>query len=139
MEWPSLYVGLPYAERGRARPAVDCWGLVRLVVREQAGVELPLWDGIDGRDLAQCNDVIARDTAETWTRVDEDTARAFDLVVMRGVYRGSDARLHGGEIHCGVLAPGGRVLHVERGNDTVCVPIARLRKRITGIFRHRNL
>lgn len=139
MEWPARYVGLPYAERGRCLEldgGLDCWGLYRRVIFDELGVLLPAWDGVDGRDLALCDEVIRADTSQVWVRV--DAAQPFDLVVMRGIFRGTDARLHSGEIHCGCMAPGNRVLHVERGHDTVCIPYDRVAKRVTGIFRHRQ-
>lgn len=37
------YVGLPWKLGGRDRRGLDCFGLVRLVLAEQAGILLPDW------------------------------------------------------------------------------------------------
>lgn len=138
-EWPAAYVGMPYQMLGRARPAVDCWGLVRLVMSEQAKIELPMWDAVGGSDYRLAGQVIA-DQSETdeWTEVSEQFAKPFDIVTMRSIWR-DDGRLRSGEIHCGIMAPGSRVLHIERDTDAVCVPFVKLKRRVTGIYRHRGM
>lgn len=103
---------------------------------EQAGVELPMWDAIDGRDHVLVEATI-RNEGRSWRRV--EAARTFDVVVMRGLWRGDDGLTRAGEIHCGVMALGSRVLHCERESDTVCVPLVKLMKRVTGIYRYGEL
>jgi hypothetical protein len=39
--WAGQYVGIPFADLGRDRHGCDCWGLVRLILAEQAGLTLP--------------------------------------------------------------------------------------------------
>lgn len=39
--WAAEYVGIPYRFGGLARDGADCWGLVRLVLAEKFGKELP--------------------------------------------------------------------------------------------------
>ena len=39
--WTSKFIGLEYLAGGFERPAVDCWGLVRLVYKEHLGIDIP--------------------------------------------------------------------------------------------------
>lgn len=134
-DWAGDYVGIPYGLHGRARPALDCWGLVRLVMLEKAGIELPMWDAVLGGDEAYRTILIEGQDEGQWRQVDPGAARTFDVAVMRGIWRGVNGRRHAGDIHCGIVVPGTRILHVERESDAACVPLARLSKRITGIYR----
>lgn len=45
--WADGYVGLPFKKMGRDRSGLDCWGLVRLILDEQAGVLLPAYSEDD--------------------------------------------------------------------------------------------
>lgn len=46
--WMDKYVGLPWKIGGRDFPALDCWGLVRLVLARERGILLPSWAEEEG-------------------------------------------------------------------------------------------
>lgn len=42
--WLDRYIGLPWKIGGRELyGGIDCWGLVRLVMRDEAGIDVPSW------------------------------------------------------------------------------------------------
>ena len=40
-EWARQYVGLEFSDHGDTRDGCNCWGLVRLVHREQCARDIP--------------------------------------------------------------------------------------------------
>lgn len=41
----SRYMSIPYRKSGRGRDGADCYGFVRIVIREELGIDLPLLAG----------------------------------------------------------------------------------------------
>ena len=126
------YIGLPFAERGRDRSGLDCWGLLALIYREQIGIELPSFAEAytttqDGEALS---DLIAGNLGP-WRDVVRGSERVGDGVLMT---------LSGQPRHVGIVAAPGRVLHIERGMGSIIEPYTspRISRRIVGFFRHRS-
>lgn len=125
--WVNDYIGIPYRTGGRTKDGLDCWGLVRLVHREQFGNDLPSFDGLyDAPDDERVVELIARNR-EGWARV--DTPQPGDVVVFR---------VWGGNQHVGVVTEPGKFLHVRIGRDAV---VERLDgsiwvKRVEGVYRY---
>jgi cell wall-associated NlpC family hydrolase len=141
--WLHGYVGLPFLDGGRKRTdgGLDCWGLVRLIYAEQAGIELPSYGEISAADLAGVAGAIAADCfADPWSRVDIAEARILDVVVVKDWVR-VDGRPQRRPAHVGVMIDAGRLLHVRIASAAVIIPLtaADIRFRIHGLFRHRSL
>jgi len=142
--WAGEYVGIPFADRGRTRVGCDCWGLVRLVLAEQAGIALPCWatgyrSEADHAGVLQLTQ--AQKVAGPWQRVQSGDERAFDVVELMQPVCGA----HGWQflaIHVGVAVTAGWLLHVERATASLLVDYRRerpVRNRIAAFWRHGEL
>lgn len=138
--WAERYVGRPYLG---SPTGVHCWALVREVLRDQAGVEVPEYGMVDARELSSVSGTIDRERADPgqWELVQYGQEREFDVVVMRGWMRDQGGGLRRGVAHVGVVTEPGRVLHVDNPHDAV---VSRLdcretRPRVVAIYRHRGL
>lgn len=123
---------MPYREGGRGRDGCDCWGLVRLVLRERFDVELPeyadrRWSEFDPASLA---DFMTRERASmsAWGEVATDTAREGDAVLLR---------ILGRPIHVGVVVAPNIFLHIEQGIDACVERLDDLKwqRRVLAIYR----
>ena len=125
------YVGIPFRDHGRDAGGCDCWGLVRLVYREQFGIELsdigPLYR--DTRDIGGMVQVYY-DQAPKW---DEVKAPGAGDVVLLNVMNAP--------VHVGVVIAPGLMLHVERGLDAVVERFdgSVWKNRVRGFYRSRSL
>ena len=104
----SAYIGLPFVEHGRDASGLDCWGLVRLVLHEQFGADVPAYDAGYAKttDLDDINGVVDR-AKPWWRRVAERDVRPGYVALMR---------VAGRECHCGLVTRRGWMLHIEAPN-----------------------
>jgi hypothetical protein len=119
------YLNLPYAANGRERAGLDCWGLVRLVLQEQHGIELPTYLEIDANDHGAVRQAMLR-AREGWLPVTQP--ESGDVVHLR----------LGDEMHVGVVTRQGWMLHVMRGERSSFARLddTRWRNRILGFYRY---
>lgn len=121
------YINLPYKPNGRARDGIDCYGLVRLVQKEQFGIDLPSFEtdySID--DNARLEELINQ-YKEGWVKV--ESPEAGDVVLFKVL---------GYEQHIGIAVSREAFLHVREGMDSVIEPFTtpRWNKRIVGYFKY---
>ncbi len=102
------YCGLPYKRMGRDRAGLDCWGLVRLVLLEQLGRELPRYDGDDPEGWS----ITAHSNA--FAQVSMQDAQVLDVAILT-----TDVKVKGGwvsaPVHIGVFITPIHVLHIVAG------------------------
>jgi len=143
--WAAGYVGIPFVDLGRDRAGCDCWGLVRLVLAEQAGIALP--------SLATCyrseanaagvGDVVeAERCSGAWHRMGIGDEQPFDVVEMSGASRVPGSGWVFGPMHVGIVVTSGWLLHVERGTAAVLARYREdqaIRRRLLGFWRYGRL
>lgn len=147
--WPTPYIGTPFRELGRDDSGCDCWGLLRLVLRREKGIEVPVYGGIgyeaacDREELKRfMRGQIVEHWAPVWER-QQDTPRDA-LPTGEQAFDGIWLRPHGMRqpVHVGLVVVPGVMLHIEHGCDAVVEDYydqLRWRHRVVGIYRHASL
>lgn len=144
-DWTERYIGIPWQEDGIGISGCNCWTLVRLVLLEQAGVEVPTYGEVSAEDMIKVVRQLGRIMGPRsidgdWLPVEPPTLRTFDVVAMAGRFRqGGGPRRE--TVHVGIIVPSGSVLHIEEPRDSVHVGLDHpiVRNRITGFYRHKAL
>ncbi len=121
------YIGIPFKEKGRDTTGVDCWGLVRLIYKQEYGVNLPSFasdyelsdDGRVGELFAQY-----KEGWETLSQPEPGCAVLF--------------RIFGTESHIGLVVDSASFIHVREGLDSVIESLesAKWSKRIVGFYKY---
>lgn len=128
--WAGRYIGLPFEERGRDRGGLDCWGLVRLALAEQAGLALPcLMHDYRGTADTRAIAALIRRELPFWRAVEDGREKLNDVIVLR---------LQGHPVHVGLVLGDGCMLHIERGIDSAIERYRgpRWQDRIFGFYRY---
>ena len=121
------YIGIPYVEKGRDENGVDCWGLVRLVYKNELDIALPSFNTeYETSDNERLEELFAQ-YKEGWQSV--DSPEVGDVVIFR---------IFGYESHIGVCVGDNNFLHVREGRDSVIESLnnAKWNRRITGFFKY---
>lgn len=104
-------VGVPWRRWRSDFEAVDCFGLIVLYFREVLGISLG--------DVPETDIATGFAAARGWEQCDRAEPGAVGFMTWR----------HGAPTHCGIVLPGGRLLHAQEGHpisDSGSVRISRL-------------
>lgn len=109
MAWYSKYIGIPFVDKGREESGLDCWGLVRLVYKNELDIDLP--DYLDyyesTNDRFATAKIVEYESNENW--IIPDDVKEFDVIIlnMRGV-----------PMHVGIVTKDKHMIHCARGIGT---------------------
>jgi cell wall-associated NlpC family hydrolase len=132
MSWAHAYVGLPFAPFGLGPRAYNCWGLVRQVLADRHGINVPPYGDLGADDLAGIADRMGAPPLE-WSEVARP--RAFD--VMLAAQRPASVV----PLHCGIMVDARRVLHIAEATNACVMALdhPHLAGRVLGFWRHRDI
>lgn len=102
--WVNQWIGKRFQGNGRG-PNYDCWGLVRAVLKQQQGIELPDWNEPDFKPIACAREMTKRMNEtinEQYASLVHDP-KDFDIALL---YRKKAA------LHVGIVI-NDRVLHIN--------------------------
>lgn len=137
--WAEKYVGLPFADQGHTRVGVNCWGLVHLVLKHEAGIDVPTYGELSAADLLAAARTFRTDSVgKPWSKV-EAPLGVFDVVLMSAMIDMPRARRMPG--HVGIMASPTTMLHVWAATNACLMRLEhpRIRHRVLGFYRHQAL
>ncbi len=108
----SQYIGIPFKDHGRDRNGCDCWGLVKLVLKEQLGLPTPdLGDLYDNAYNREAVDGLLHTNSNTeWNYdVTNEERKPLDILIFTRA---------GVETHVGLHVSKGVMLHIMEGIDS---------------------
>lgn len=139
--WVTRFLGIPYLDMGRDKIGCDCWGLVRLVMLEQAGIALSSYETVSESDYATVSlEMKEAKNSSEWLSVTLSEQKSLDVVEMSSPVK-HDRTIVFIPVHVGVLVSPFWVLHTEKatGSRLSSTKDDRIAGRILGYWRHRSL
>jgi cell wall-associated NlpC family hydrolase len=130
-EWCGKYIDIRFKAGGRGRHGCDCWGLFRMVYRDEFGIFLKRYSGLY-QSMTDTTGLLALFMLENsaWEKV--ESPRVGDGILLR---------VMGHPIHVGIVVSPNRMLHIERKLWSVIEPFDSIRwsKRVLGFYRNVQL
>lgn len=126
----NKFCEIPFVPGGRSNSGCDCWGLVRLVYRQDLGIELPSFEG-------QYSDTVSSQTFKLVSLGIESSdwhnthiPRPYDVVLLE---------IMGRPLHVGIFTKPGHML--STGRDMTASAVCKFRSllwcgRVHGFYRH---
>lgn len=128
--WCNNYINLSFIEHGRTREGCDCWGLARLIYKEELDIDLPLLlnyeNTKDGRSIAD----LYEEEHLRWVEIPKGEEQPFDVLVFK---------ILGLPTHVAVVVQKGLMIHCEKGCGTHISDYNREKQwsqRLAGIYRY---
>lgn len=103
--WWNAYLRIPFRDRGRDATGVDCWGLVRLIYKQELGINLPSYSECYG-STENKDEIAPAVTAHKQDWLAVPTPRPMDVILMR---------MQGVPMHVGVVTKPGYMIHATKG------------------------
>lgn len=128
--WCNNYISVPFADHGRTAQGCDCWGLARLIYKEQLGIDLPaLLDYKNTKDSHNIAELYEIEHQE-WQEIPLGQEKSFDVLVFK---------IMGLPTHIAVVVDKGLMIHCEKGCGTHISEYnkeVQWKTRLAGVYRY---
>ena len=127
--WSNKYINIPFIDGGRSLEGADCWGLARLIYKEEFNIELPSFSGeYDINDPKLLQEMIVQHK-EGWQQI--YTPEEGCIVVFR---------MFGAESHIGVAISATQFVHAREKYASAVENFSSVewKNRIAGYFKYRE-
>lgn len=132
LHWSAGYVGTVYLDKDLGAAGCHCWGLLRLVYRQEKGIELPGHEDVSPDDARDIDEIVHGEiSAGRWQRMDRP--QEFDGALFR---RGRH------DSHMGIMIDRRYMLHSDREAGAAIVEridTGRWASSFVGFYRHKDL
>ena len=126
--WYNKYIGIPYKDNGRDLDGVDCWGLVRLVYKNEYDIQLPSFaeQYLGASDVDVTKELIAINK-ENWQQSQNKTIGNVVLF-----------RVLGNESHVGIYIGNNKFLHARQNHASAIESLNSVswNKRVVGFYNY---
>lgn len=127
--WTQKYVGIPFLSGGRDKRGVDCYGLVRLILNNEYGYDLPLLVNTydNALDISETGSLFQKYVPLLCgEKISKPEEKAVALLKMRGL-----------PSHVALYAGDDFIIHAMSKNGVACERLSRplLKSRIEGWYR----
>jgi cell wall-associated NlpC family hydrolase len=126
--WVKKYIGIPFVSNGRTLQGADCYGLVRLVLKNEYNIELPeLSDDYSNALNLEQTEKMFKENLPVLTAEKISAPEERSVIVITE---------HGVPAHIGIYAGGGFILHMVQKTGSICQKETHpaLRGRIEGYY-----
>lgn len=139
--WWAGYCSLRFKDAGRDRSGVDCWGLQRLLYRDRAAIDLPLYGEIPASEIVKVAKAIAAARSGGPWSIVAGAPQELDCVLMLARILDEDGRYRAHPVHVGTMLDDRRMIHIEIGRNVVVTDVDHplIRPRIVELYRHEKL
>lgn len=123
----NKYVGIKFKDKGRDTNGIDCWGLARLIYKNEYNIDLPSFTSdYEADDTIRMQELIAQ-YKEGWEKLDQP--QEGSIVVFKVL---------GHESHIGVAVNKDQFLHAREGQDSAIESFSSpsWNRRIVGHFKY---
>lgn len=128
--WSNEYINIPFKEHGRDRSGCDCWGLARIIYKEQLGLDLPTLINYENTKDSHAIAELYENEHLKWQEIPVGEEKEFDILVFK---------ILGLPTHIGIVINKGIMIHCEYKIGTHITEYTReiqWRNRLVGVYRY---